>query len=110
MRGDVTRWIRACLTCASRQPGRAAKAPLTPIPVGGVFDRVGVDVITFPTSYDGNKYAVVFVDYLSKWPEVFAVPDQTTHTAASGTRYQQTWSSSRIAVRSRTKLPLWTDE
>ena len=28
-------------------------------------------------SYDGNRYAVVFVDYLTKWPEVFAVPDQT---------------------------------
>ena len=82
MRRDITKWIKACLTCATRQPGRAVKSPLTPIPVGGVFDRVGVD-INFPTSYDGNQYAVVFVDYLSKWPEVFAVADQTAHTVAT---------------------------
>ena len=55
---------------------------MTPIPVSGPFDRVGVDVVQFPTSYNGNKYAVVFVDYLTKWPEVFAVPDQTADTIA----------------------------
>ena len=61
---------------------RATKSPLTPIPVGGAFDRVGVDVLQFATSSHGNKYAVVFMDYLTKWPEVFAVPDQTAHTIA----------------------------
>ena len=82
MRKDISHWSRACLTCASRQPGRATKSPLTPIPVGGAFDRVGVDVLQFATSSHGNKYAVVFIDYLTKWPEVFAVPDQTAHTIA----------------------------
>ena len=82
MRADIFHWTRACLTCATRQPGRAVKAPLTPIPVAGAFDRVGVDIIQYPTSNHGNKYAVVFVDYLTKWPEVFAVPDQTAHTTA----------------------------
>jgi hypothetical protein len=32
-----------------------------------------VDVIQFPKSSRGNQYAVVFVDYLTKWPEVFAL-------------------------------------
>ncbi len=82
MRSDILRWCKACLKCASRRIGRAEKPPLTPIPVAGPFDRVGVDVIQFPTSYDGNQYAVVFMDYLTKWPEVFAVPDQTSLTIA----------------------------
>jgi len=82
MRKDIVTWSKACSTCASRNPGRAVKSPLTPIPVGGAFDRVGVDIIQFPTSKHGNKYAVVFVDYLTKWPEVFAVKDQTAHTVA----------------------------
>ena len=82
MRKDIAIWNKACTTCASRNPGRAVKSPLTPIPVGGAFDRVGVDIIQFPTSKRGNKYAVVFVDYLTKWPEVFAVKDQTAHTVA----------------------------
>ena len=77
MRADILKWCRACLPCASRRVGRAVRPPLTPIPVAGPFDRVGVDVIQFPKSYEGNQYAVVFVDYLTKWPEVFAVPDQT---------------------------------
>ena len=78
MRSDIIRWCKGCLTCASRRVGRATKPPLTPIPVVGPFDRVGVDVIQLPMSYDGNQYRVVFVDYLTKWPEVFAVPGQTS--------------------------------
>ena len=53
-----------------------------PIPVEGPFDHVGVDVLTLPKMKRGNKYAVVFVDYLSKWPEVFATSDQTAPTIA----------------------------
>ena len=82
MRGDVTRWSKGCITCATRSVGRAVRPPLTPIPVAGPFDRVGVDVIQFPRSSRGNQYAVVFVDYLTKWPEVFPVADQTAATIA----------------------------
>ena len=82
MRRDITRWTRTCLVCATYSTGRAPRPPLTPIPVAGPFDRVGVDVIQFPLSRDGNQYAVVFVDYLTKWPEVFAVPDQSAATIA----------------------------
>ena len=43
---------------------------------------MGIDVIQVPKSKQGNRYAVVFVDYLTKWPEVFPIPDQTTLTIA----------------------------
>ena len=65
--------------CATYRGGRAVRPPLSPIPVSGPFDRVRVDVIQ---SNAGNQYAVVFMDYLTKWPEVFAVPDQTAATIA----------------------------
>ena len=80
MRNSVTQWTRACLTCATHQPGRKVKPLLTPIPVAGAFDRIGVDVLQLPRTRRGNKYAVVFVDYLTKWPEVFAVADQSSAT------------------------------
>jgi hypothetical protein len=83
MRRDITRWSRGCITCATRNVGRAVKPPLTPIPVSGPFDRVGVDVIQLPRSRRGNQYAVVFVDYLTKWPEVFPVADQSAATIAN---------------------------
>ena len=41
-----------------------------------------MDVIQFPKSHTGNRYGVVFVDYLTKWPEVFATSDQTALTIA----------------------------
>ena len=82
MRADIRRWCKECIICASRRVGHMVKPPLTPIPVSGPFDRVGVDVIQFPKSYDGNQYAIVFMDYLTKWPEVYPVPDQTAHTIA----------------------------
>ncbi len=83
MRADIVRWCRGCLTCLTRRAGRRVKAPLTPIPVAGPFDRVGVDVIHFPKSYNGNQYAVVFMDYLTKWPEVYPTSDQTALTIAT---------------------------
>lgn len=82
MRSNIIQWCQACLTCASRQIGHPIHPPLTPIPVAGPFDRVGVDVLHFPTSAAGNQYAVVFMDYLTKWPEVFATPDQSAFTIA----------------------------
>ena len=46
------------------------------------FDQVGVDVIQYVYSEPGNKYAVVFVDYLTKWVEVFVTADQIALTIA----------------------------
>ena len=82
MRTDIVKWCRGCLTCATRRVGRQERPPMTPIPVAGPFDKVGVDVLQLPRSYDVNQYAVVFVDYLTKWPEVFPTKDQTALTIA----------------------------
>ena len=82
MRSDIRNWCNGCLVCATHQPSRAVHAPLNSIPVEGLFHRVGVDVIQFPKPQSGNQYAVVFTDYLTKWPEVFATKDQTALTIA----------------------------
>ena len=82
MRTDICRWCQSCLVCVTRQAGRPIRPPLTPIPVSGPFHQIGVDVIQFPKSHTGNRYGVVFVDYLTKWPEVFATSDQTALTIA----------------------------
>ena len=43
---------------------------------------IGVDVLQLPRTLKENQYAIIFVDYLTKWPETFAVPDQTANTIA----------------------------
>jgi len=82
MRADIRKWCQSCLVCTSHCVGQAEKPPLSPIPVAGPFDCIGVDIIQFPCSCDGNKYAVVFMDYLTKWPELFAIADQKAETVA----------------------------
>lgn len=77
------RLSRSCPVCASRKGPRRQQHPkLQSIPVGGPFHTVGVDVVQLPHTLEGNQYAIVFVNYLTKWPEVFAVPDQTSNTIA----------------------------
>ena len=82
MHKEVTQLCRACEKCTSLHVGKPIKPPLTSIPVKGPFDRIGVDVIKFLHSARGNKYAVAFMDYLTKWPEVFATQGQTSLTIA----------------------------
>ena len=44
------------------------------MPIQGAFDRVAVDCLgPFSESYPGNRYVVVFSDYLTRWPEAFPV-------------------------------------
>ena len=83
MRKNVRTHCRSCLNCATRKgTGRAGRPPLQPIPVGGPFHRLGVDVLQLPLTEAGNRYVVVFMDYLTKWAEAFAVPDQSAETIA----------------------------
>ncbi len=83
MRSDVRRTCRSCLPCATRKgPGRHVRPPLKPIPVGGPFARVGVDALQLTPTQKGNRYAFVFMDYLTKLSEVFAISYQSTETIA----------------------------
>ena len=50
---------------------------------GAPFERIAMDVAgPFPTSKLGKKYVLVFMDYFSKQPEVYAIPNQDTTTVA----------------------------
>lgn len=48
--------------------------------IRGPFHRLGVDVLQLPLTEAGNWYVEVFMDYLTKWAEAFAVPDQSAET------------------------------
>ena len=76
---DIANMCRSCLVCATRSVGKPVNPPLTPIPLDRPFARLGVAVVQLQ---QGNHYAVVFVDYLTKWPEVYATTDQTAPTIA----------------------------
>lgn len=62
--------------------GRRSKPPLKSIPVSGPFECIAMDFKEMDLSRSGKKYALVFQEYLTKWPEVYAVKDRTSPTVA----------------------------
>ena len=84
MRRDVQEWCRVCHVCAAKKgPQRTPQAPLQVVGVGVPMQRVAVDVAgPFPVSSAGNRYIVVVIDYFTKWPEAFPVPNQEAATVA----------------------------
>ena len=62
--------------------GRTIKPPLHPIPVSRPFQILGIDIMDLPLTDRGNKHDIVIQDLFTKWPLVFAVPDQKTSRIA----------------------------
>ena len=83
MYSDVYKFCKSCLTCAAyRGGGRRLRPTLMSLPVGGPFERVGVDLMEMPQTTLGNRYVIVFLDYLTKWVEAYPLADQTSETIA----------------------------
>jgi len=83
MSAQIYKKCASCIVCASvKGQGFRGKPPLVKIPVGGVFECVGVDFVELDLSSSGNRYALVFQDYLSKWPEVHTVSNRKAETVA----------------------------
>ena len=77
MYSDTLRFARGCPECAVVSGGsRPHRPPLHPIPVQRPFQIVGVDVMELPLTEDGNRYVLVFQDFLTKYPLVFPMLDQ----------------------------------
>lgn len=81
-RRDVEDFCRRCDPCTARKgPQDQSRAPLQQYPVGAPMDRVAVDVLgPLPRTTQGNRYVLVAIDYFTKWPEAYALPDQEATT------------------------------
>lgn len=85
MRNDVTEWCRACDVCSAKKgPARRNRAPLQLYGVGAPMERVAVDIAgPLPVTPRGNRFVCVVMDYFSKWPEAYALPNHEAETVAS---------------------------
>lgn len=83
-RQDVEIHVHRCDTCtAQKGPTQRSHGPLQQYQVGAPMERVAVDILgPFPTTERGNRYVLVAMDYFTKWPEAYAVPDQSATTTA----------------------------
>jgi len=74
---DAVDFCKNCAECTVVSGrGRKCVPSLHPIPVQRPFQILGVDIMELPTTERGNRYVIVFQDFLTKWPFVFPAPDQ----------------------------------
>ena len=81
---DTEDWCRSCDLCASRKgPSKKVRAPLALYNVASPMERLAVDVMgPLPETEAGNKYLLIAMDYFSKWPEAYPLPNQEAVTVA----------------------------
>jgi len=74
---SIRKYVQLC--DAYQWQGRPkTKNELHPIPVDSPFYRIRIDFVgPLSRTSRGNKYIIVAIDYLTKWPEAKAVKDVT---------------------------------
>jgi hypothetical protein len=51
--------------------------------VGALFESIAIDVAgPFPLRNQRNRYLLIAMDYFTKWPEAYAIPNKEASTIA----------------------------
>ena len=80
---EAMKFAKNCPECAIATGGsKIVHLPLHPIPVQQPFQILGIDIMELPKTTAGNKYVIVLQDFLTKWPMVYAAPDQKAQRIA----------------------------
>lgn len=100
MFNDSIAFAKACPGCAiSTGVGRIARPPLDPILISRPFQILRIDVMDLPLTERGNQHVIVVLDLFTKWPFIFAVPDQKTiHIARADRRNSPHFWSPRMSA------------
>ncbi|GFX28125.1 hypothetical protein TNCV_424521 [Trichonephila clavipes] len=65
------------------RPRKRTRGRLQLYNVGAPFERIAFDILgPHPRSSDDNNNILVVMDYFTKWPEAYPIPDQETSTVA----------------------------
>src|ERR1051325_1046501 len=74
---SIRQYVQTCDACQRRGKNRN-KQYLNPIPAYSPFYQIGIDIVgPLPKTTQENKYIVVAIDYLTKWPEARALRQAT---------------------------------
>src|ERR1043165_6961239 len=73
MFNKVERYVQACPRCQRHK--ELNKIPTATLEPTGPWERVGLDFIgPLEETQNGNRYIIVAMDYLTRWPEAWATP------------------------------------
>ena len=77
MKKEIKAFIESCSICQEFKD-RAQRKVIYRIPIGGPFDRIGIDIVgPLPRTTGGNRYIVIATDYLTRWAEAKALKRKT---------------------------------
>ncbi|GFY31201.1 retrovirus-related Pol polyprotein from transposon 412 [Trichonephila clavipes] len=84
VQSDVEKCCRICDPCAAcKGPRKRTRGRLQLYNVGAPFERIAFDILgPLPRSSDGNNNILVVMDYFTKWPEAYPIPDQEASAVA----------------------------
>src|SRR5260363_345389 len=78
----IRNYVKTCDSCQKRGKYRQ-HGSLHPIKVEAPFDKIGIDFVgPLPSTAQENKYIIVAMDYMTKYPEAKAVPNATAQQTA----------------------------
>ena len=85
---DAKEFVLNCETCQLSKGNVMKRVPLEPYPSDLLpFQCVSMDTMgPFPRTTNGNRYILVFVDYLSRYTEIVPVKDRTSTSVAEALR------------------------
>jgi hypothetical protein len=74
---NIEAYVKSCDACQRRGKSKRQE-PLHPIPIGSPFHQIGIDYVgPLNKTTNGNKYIIVAMDYMTKWPEAKPVKEAT---------------------------------
>ena len=80
---DVREHCETCIQCQRRsQPTPLRQAGFRTEVCSRPFERVALDITEMPMSSKGNKYALVIMDYFTKYVHIYPMSDQTAQTVS----------------------------
>ena len=77
-------YVSSCVSCLATKGNKPPPANLHSYPAPSLpWQRTSMDILgPFPKSSAGNKYVIVFCDYLTRYCEIAALPDMTSEVVA----------------------------
>lgn len=86
---DIKNWVFHCHVCQKYKIRTDSTfAPMKPIIATKVGEIWAMDIAVLPLSKSGNKYLLVFMEYLSKWCISVALPSFDTDHVAQALLYE----------------------